>query len=126
MFLSDLVVKKVGGEQWELVQPLVYASAYLDRVITVPAGFIHDFASVPRLPVIYSLFGNEGHRAAVVHDWLYQTKQHPDAEAVGTSVTLTRKQADDVFKEALHCCVPSWKAAAMYAAVRAAGGLYWK
>lgn len=39
----------------------------------MPAGFVTDFASVPRVPVVYTAFGDRAHRESVVHDYLYQT-----------------------------------------------------
>lgn len=118
MFLSDLSVKKVGGE-WELLEPLRYASQFLDRIIEVPAGFRTDFASVPRLPLIYAVFGDSAHKAAVVHDWLYVSGKHPDG------VGISRKFADAIFKEAVSCHHPKWKAALMWLGVRIGGGAYW-
>ncbi|GAI33030.1 unnamed protein product, partial [marine sediment metagenome] len=54
-------------------------------------------------------------KAAVVHDYLYQTQ------------TRTRKFADDVFYEAMLVSgTKPWKAMAMYRAVRLFGWLAWK
>lgn len=58
--------------------------------ITVPVGFVTDFASVPRLPLTYLIAGNTGHWAATVHDLLYRWG------------VVSRKDADIVFKEALN------------------------
>lgn len=125
MFLTDLQVKKVGEREWELLAPLRYASPLLDRIIEVPAGFKHDFASVPRLPLIYSIFGNTAHKASVIHDWLYESKSHPDTTPE-EHTPISRKLADDVFYEAVTCHHSKWRATLMWLAVRAGGGGYWR
>ena len=92
---------------WKLLDPLVYSSDILGRDVEVPAGFVTDFASVPRAPVAYFLAGGEGNRAAVVHDYFCQTKEVP------------RRVADDVFYEALIASgVDAWRAGAMFIAVQ--------
>jgi len=84
-----------------------------DRV-TVPAGFVTDFASSP--PAVWSLippWGKYG-KAAVVHDYLYQTKAR------------SRKEADDIFREAMVVLqVDSVRVFLMYWAVRLFGWLAW-
>ena len=44
----------------------------LKDTITVPTGFFTDFASVPRMPFVFLLFGDVAHEAAVIHDYLYR------------------------------------------------------
>jgi len=93
-----------------LLAPLAYYSALLADVVLVPAGFVTDYASVPRAPLTYWLFGGIGDEAAVVHDHLYETG------------TVPREQADQVYGEALAACgVPAWRRVAMVAAVRVFG-----
>ena len=92
---------------WVLLEPLVYYSSLLGRSIAVPAGFVTDFASVPRAPVAYFLAGNRGNRAAVVHDYLIVSNEVP------------RATADEVFLEALLATnVDEWRARTMYLAVQ--------
>lgn len=88
-FLSELDCRGLDDGRWELLSSLVYDSDVADQVIAVPSGFITDFASVPRVPVIYTLFGDRAHREAVIHDFLYQTH------------LTTKSVADRVFKEAM-------------------------
>lgn len=132
MFLSDLEVKKVGEDKWMLLSPLEYASPYLDRIIVVPAGFIHDFASVPRAPFAFMLFGDTAHKAAVVHDWLYTTHCHPDSTVQGDfkdgacEIPISRKDADAVFMEAVTSEESGWRAKMMWLGVRLGGGRSWK
>lgn len=63
-----------------------FTEAFLkDEAITIPAGYVTDFASVPKC--LWSLLPPIGkhNEAALVHDYLYDNK-------IGT-----RKRADDLF-----------------------------
>lgn len=111
-FLSTLRTDRVGLASADrvLLGVLAFDSVLLNRVIIVPAGFVTDFASVPRAPFTYWLFGGVADEAAVVHDFLYETGIVP------------RDVADDVYLEALEACgVAAWRRRAMWAAVRAFG-----
>lgn len=114
MFLTRLRAEKVEDSTWMIVTPLIYSSDILDDVITVPADFETDFASVPRLPLAFLLTGDSAHAAAVVHDWLYEKQQY------------TRAICDLVFEEA---CVaagePKWRATLMWIGVRLGGWIPW-
>ncbi len=70
---------------------LIYESDIVGPV-SVPAGFETDLASVPRLIVIYELWGNRCHREAVIHDYLYRIDSVPQA---------SKLQADRTFLEAM-------------------------
>ena len=107
-FLSSLDVRDIGAHRWQLLAPFT-VNANGGRV-TVPTGFVTDFASVPRLPFAFMLFAHIGHRGAVVHDYLYQTAEVP------------RLDADRIFRELLEAeGVSEWRAAAMFLGVRAFG-----
>ena len=91
-FLTELETKlKNDDTVWVLTAPLVYESNILGE-ITVPKGFETDFASVPRIPIFYALYGGKAHRESVLHDALYRSNSIPKA---------TRLQADRVFLEAM-------------------------
>lgn len=111
-FLSLLRVERVAGsDDWVLTSELAFSSAVLKRLIIVPIGFRTDFASVPRLPLAFLLFGGVADEAAVVHDFLYSTG------------ACSRKLADDVFAEASKACgVPAWRRGPMWLGVRLFGG----
>jgi hypothetical protein len=115
MFLSPLRVEQLDKDNWKLLDTLRFYSVELGRMILVPTGFVTDFASVPRLPFIYWATGGTAEAPAVLHDWLYRT----GAESV------TRKQADAVFSEAIISREYYWKLRAwsMWAGVRIGG--YW-
>jgi len=95
-----------GAGEWCLMAPLIY-EANDGTIYTVPTGFSCDFASVPRIPVIYALYGNRAHRPAVLHDYLLYSKE------------VTRRVADDLFYEAMLSIGMSERHAnAMHLAVR--------
>jgi hypothetical protein len=116
-FMTRLCVEEVDefAGIWQLTHPLVYRSDLLGRTLTVPGDFQTDFASVPRLPVVYLAAGGRGDRAAVVHDWLYSTQ------------CVDRSTADKVLREALLASGYSdMLANAFYVAVRSFGESHWK
>ena len=84
--------------QFKLTASLIYESHTLGQAIIVPAGFITDFATVPRLPILYALLGNLGNAAACLHDFLY-TEPHTPMKSGCTPVT--REIADKVFQGAI-------------------------
>lgn len=117
--LDQILLDEDGGDGrciWRLDKPLVYQSDLMGE-ITVPSGFEHDSASVPRMPVVWWLAGDTAHAAAVVHDYLYACRGNlPDGRV------YDRQQADRVFLEAMSCSeVPAWRARVMYWAVRIFG-----
>jgi hypothetical protein len=91
-------------------QPLPVRCA---TVYTVPAGFLTDLASIPRL--LWTPLGHPAGRyaqAAVLHDWLLDVAAVP------------RARADRIFLEAMQVLgVPSLQRWLMYAGVRAWGML---
>jgi hypothetical protein len=93
-FLTDLHISlKPSGEGiWVLDQPLIYRSELLGRDVKVQAKFETDLSSVPRVPIVYSLWGAKAHREGVLHDWLYRINSLPE---VSFSV------ANKVFLEAM-------------------------
>ena len=90
-FLSNLDVELVDDCLWRLTAPLAYQSDIAGRII-VPDGFTTDFASVPRIPVVYLSWGDRAHREAVLHDYLYCSD---------CPVVVDRAAADSVFLEAI-------------------------
>ena len=86
-FLNRLKVEHLEGKWWRLLRKFSFYSNTLNKTITVPKGFVTDFASVPRLPLVYLITGNTSHWEAVGHDLDYRWG------------LLTRKQADDRFYE---------------------------
>ena len=67
------------------------------KCITVPKGFVTDWASVPR--ILHSILPPRGRysKAAVLHDYLYKTHYKKD-----------RKVCDKLFLEAMGVLDVSW------------------
>lgn len=117
-FLSSLQVEPASeydDGRWRLVCSLSYYSDVLGALVMVPPGFVTDFASVPRIPVVYELCGGTSAEAAVIHDYLYTIKVYP------------RAMCDSVLREASALTgVPAWRRELMWAGVRLFGGSHWK
>lgn len=149
-FTSELVVCPISGRKWKLKRSFKYrvGSRYNKDVISVPAGFVTDFASTDilqwlavSLTIIYAglvwfvsipawvgtiflaailagllitPYGKPG-KAAVLHDYLYHTKQ------------VSRAMADLIFYEAMRVNkTKAWKAWLMYKGVHWFGFMSWR
>ena len=117
-FTEDLVVSPLpDGRNWKVVEEFYY---YLDdeygERITVPKGFITDFASIP--PIFWSILPSIGKytKASVIHDYLYQTREK------------SRKESDDIFYDGMLILgTKKWKAKIMHKSVRLFGWtIYYK
>lgn len=105
----------VDGRNWIVRQPLLYTIGVSKDSITVPPGFVTDFASIPQ--VFHSLLRQNGLYLlpAVVHDYLYWTQ------------SCTRDQSDQILNLGMiENKVPGPQRLAIYAAVRAAGSFAWE
>jgi hypothetical protein len=115
-FISGLDVVCISDKVWKLDAPLIYESDLVGQ-IEVCKDFECDFASVPRIPIVYELWGNRAHRAATLHDWLYRVDSIP---------LVSRSQADGVFKEAMQATGQPWKIwFPMWLGVRMGSIPYW-
>lgn len=113
-FLTDLIIREIDDGNWEIRAPLDYQSDVLQTTVDVPAKFITDFASVPRVPFIFDVLGDIAHEPAVIHDWLYY---------IGI---YSRKDADSTLLEAMEAIGISWfKRYQIYAGVRVGGWYAW-
>ena len=112
-FTTTLKTEQTDRRTYTLLDDLVLADD--ERVITVPAGFTTDFASIKVLHnaflfVLFALVSGYGNYAATVHDWLYLTGE------------VSRKEADLVLYRALRAeGVARWRAWLMWAGVRIGG-----
>ena len=98
-FLTKLEVQSRDDGRWILLNPLVYQSDIPEVwMVTVPAGFDTDFASVPRLPFMFWLLGDRADHAATIHDYLYRMAR------------VSRALADRTFVEAAGVEGVSWLA----------------
>jgi hypothetical protein len=111
-FLTELNLTVLFDDSFRLVDDFYVSLEGVE--VVVPEGFETDLASVPRLPIVYMAVGGRGHKAAVLHDWLYSTCMFP------------RLICDQYFYHALReSGVNYFYAKAMYAGVRAGGGSYY-
>ncbi len=97
-FQTELEAGCLTDCTWRIVSPLVYISDLVGK-IEVPINFKTDFASIPRLPIIYELLGNKAHYEGVVHDYLYRADSIP---------LVTRYVADCVLLEAMKVRKKNW------------------
>lgn len=86
--LDELDVRALGnGKDWKTLHEFRYVTAK-GEVITVPAGFITDFASIPWFfRRLFQPATGRHRRGAVVHDWIYRTP----------SVKISKAEADKIF-----------------------------
>jgi hypothetical protein len=113
-FLNNPVVEVISDDLCKLREDFILK--YWDWTFIIPEGTLTDFASVPRLPVVYRIFANKAKKSAIWHDWIYGS--HPEG--------FTRKMADDAFLDAMRAeKLPEWVCLAMYAGVRVGGGSHY-
>jgi len=117
--VNDCGTRYIVGTIWYELSPDLAQKVGYTR-IEVPAGFLTDYASVPR--ILWNLIPPTGKYtyAAVVHDYLYagHNGQH--------IYKVTRKQADAVFLDAmLSVGVSKPLAYTMWAGVRVGGWVGW-
>lgn len=110
----------LGPQQWRLLEDYVYHSS-AHGMITVPAGFVTDGASVP--PPLWALLPPDGpyFGAAIVHDFLYR------GHAVRPGTPVDRSTADSIFHDAMVDAGVGWcRRWAVYVGVRLGGWMYWQ
>jgi hypothetical protein len=113
-FTTTLKTEQLGKWTHIVLADLMLADEE-EQVITVPAGFSTDFASIKVLHnaflfVLFALVSGYGNYAATVHDWLYTTRQ------------ISRKRADAVLYRALRAeGVARWRAWLFWTGVRIGG-----
>ena len=78
---QPIVKPLLNGKDWQLMESYVYACND-GRTVFVPAGFIFDFASVPRpIWVLFPPATGKHRTGALVHDWLCASGNVPWKEA---------------------------------------------
>lgn len=94
---SELDVRYLDGRKWMVLSPFTYKHCEFD--ITVPDGFITDFASTPR--IFWRVFPPTGRygKPAVVHDFMYR---------LGSLPRTTKNQADHIFLGAMKDAGCGW------------------
>lgn len=119
-FVTPLRLEFLDDCRWSLTEPFSFASCVTESIIRVPVGFVTDFASIPR--GLWNLLPPTGRygKAAVIHDWLYQTRD------AGTH-KVWRDEADAVLNEGMETLgvgrLTRWT---IYAGIKVGGGVAWK
>lgn len=107
--------------RWQLTQAVtIFLSNGYE--LTIPAGYITDFATVPRL--LRGVVATQGNHtlAALIHDWLYDTKYDGDLG----NWKRDRKFADmEMLMWMEHCDSSKIKRYTIYTAVRVGGRKWW-
>ena len=124
--LAAPVVTYIGpGNVWRLEEAYEYRDG--QYLITVPAGFRFDLASIPRIfwflisPFELSI------SAPLLHDFLYAYDGAPPAGSIEPPRTYTRKEADQLFRTIMEIeGVPAWRRTSAYWAVRGFGWIGWR
>ncbi len=114
-FLDKLCVTEISDSVFAVSDHAFrYRSDADGRTFTVPTGFFTDFASVPRIGIIYAMLGDTAHEPAVIHDWIYY------------GAFVPRQDADSILFEAMGVIgLPWWKRWPIYMGVRAGGWYAW-
>lgn len=94
--------------------------------VHVAAGFVTDFASIPR-PLWWLWPPSQGPylAAALVHDCLYKAGYVTRAD--GTARVINRGEADRVMLDVMRACdTPLWTQRGIYRGVRVGGWVAWR
>lgn len=116
MSFSSLITEDLStndGPRFKLVEDLVWFRP--SGALVIPAGFVTDFASIPRYlwPILPPVGAYD--RAAVVHDYYYRFNGCP------------RVFADQLLEEGMtELDVTPWKSVLIYRGVRLGGIFPWR
>ncbi|EFT2544452.1 DUF1353 domain-containing protein [Salmonella enterica] len=110
-FTPPAILEMLEHYRWRVYEPFeFYLSDDNSDVIEVPAGFVTDLATIPR--IFWTILPPDGKyaKAAIIHDWMYD------------NALRTKKEADLIFLDGMTVLgVPKWKRTIMYWAVRVFG-----
>ncbi|WP_079942170.1 DUF1353 domain-containing protein [Salmonella enterica] len=110
-FTTPAILEMLDHYRWRVHEPFAfYLSDDNSDIIEVPAGFVTDLATVPR--IFWTLLPPDGKyaKAAIIHDYLYD------------NALRTKREADRIFLDGMTVLgVPKWKRTVMYWAVRLFG-----
>jgi len=115
-FLNKVLYDELGTCKGKTIYRIVGVLLFRcpdGSIIEIPDSFQTDLSSVPRFPIIYSMWGNRTHREPVLHDFVYRYDSNP---------ILLRSEGDSLFKIAMISRnQPSYIYNPMYAGVRLGG-----
>lgn len=107
-FTTPAILEMPGHYLWRIHESFeFYLSDDNSDVISVPAGFVTDLATVPC--IFWSVMPPDGKyaKAAIIHDYLYD------------NALRTKKEANLIFLDGMTVLgAPKWKRIEMYLAVR--------
>jgi hypothetical protein len=114
-FINDLKVEYLDGKRWRVVEDFTFVYQRKDKqhTITVPKGFITDFASIPRWLWLISGTVGKYNKAAVLHDYLYEAQ------------IMSRLDSDRLYRKMMIPILPAWKVWAAYHVVRGVSWYHW-
>ena len=107
----------LGSDFWVVTNPFIYyvGEKHSETEVKIPRGYLTDGASVPR--VFWNVippWGKYG-QAAILHDYLCE---YLTVEESGICKSITRKECDQIFLEAMLVMgVPKAKAMMIHSAV---------
>jgi hypothetical protein len=137
-FMNQPDIRPISPDEYQLQMPYIYTwrdAGILNR-ITVPAGYINDGASVPRL--LWSIVRPDGliRAGALIHDWLCAHAGHipvdshqilRNEEWIPAGKIWARAEGDAMFRRInIEAKMSGWKVHATYIAIRACGWVGWK
>lgn len=115
---SRLSALYIGDGRWKVEREFHYF--HDSGLVIVPKDFITDFDSVPRLPLVYLVAKDRATKSALAHDALYRFGKLGGKR-------ISRKQADDIFYDAMrHEGLPWRHRATIYSGVRLGGLFSWR
>lgn len=88
--MKPIILRTVGKDKFEILFD------YNWEDVSIPAGFITDLDSVPRIPFVYALIKGRARISAIIHDYLCVYSN------------LTQKEIDKVFKKAMKAEGVDW------------------
>lgn len=77
-FITNPIVE-VLDDEWNVLRA-DFVVKYFDHTFVIEEGFLTDFATVPRVPIFYTIFANRAKKSAVLHDYLYGTAMYSRLE----------------------------------------------
>lgn len=100
-FTTPAVLEMLAHYRWRVYEPFeFYLSDDNSDIISVPAGFVTDLATIPR--IFWTLLPPDGKyaKAAIIHDYLYDNalrtkKGRPDFSRRYDGTRRTEMEEDD-------------------------------
>ena len=113
----------IDGRHDTLLEPLAYTTRDSAWTIVIPAGFVTDYASIPRPLWVAIPPRGRYNRPAIVHDFLYQTAPIDPR----TTHRCTWTTADAVLREACeNVCTRATQRWVIWLGLRAGGWVTWR